>query len=548
MTRQQVVEIIERTAQKIRTDLYNYETHPNRPNGTWNNEMGYGLVDAHAAVLMAQSQEYGGTVNLMVRDNLEDVGTEPHTVDVTWESPDIWIRNQADNGLEHQNPIQSATNYVYVRVKNISSCASSSISDKLVLHWSKASSSMSWPNDWDGYFPNNGPLRGGVIGEVEIPVLEPGAETILQLEWNNIPNAQDYASIDLVGAGNEWHFCLLARIESEADPMTFEENEYTHLNVKNNNNIAQKNVHVIEVQNKTEGSFLIGNSTDTQTSFDLTLEEIKSANEKFLFEEAELTIVLSQSLYNAWVTGGRTINNILELEENLFLVKGGEATFQNLILPRHEMGLMQLNVNFLTSEITSKSDYHYRFTQSSNTTNEIVGGESFHIIKNNRQLFFANAGNEIYINKDDLVTLSADLIDEPAVYNWYDENGVLVFEGASFETSLDLGKKYKLEIITNKDGYKDYSEVEIKLLPNNMPSVYPNPVSDVLTVEYQINEGSSAYLSLMGLYGTHVIHNYILNLEETTTTLNVANLPLGIYTLALIVDGQLQALQTILKQ
>jgi hypothetical protein len=407
---------------------------------------------------------------------------------------------------------------------------------------------MSWPNDWDGYFPNNGPLRGGVIGEVEIPVLEPGAETILQLEWNNIPNAQDYASIDLVGAGNEWHFCLLARIESEADPMTFEENEYTHLNVKNNNNIAQKNVHVIEVQNKTEGSFLIGNSTDTQTSFDLTLEEIKSANEKFLFEEAELTIVLSQSLYNAWVTGGRTINNILELEENLFLVKGGEATFQNLILPSHEMGLMQLNVNFLTSEITSKSDYHYRFTQSSNTTNEIVGGESFHIIKNNRQLFFANAGDEIYINKDDLVTLSADLINEPAVYNWYDENGVLVFEGVSFETSLDLGKKYKLEIITHSDGYKDYSEVEIKLFPNSMPSVYPNPVSEVLTIEYQINEGSSAYLSLMGLYGTHVIHNYILNLEETTTTLNVANLPLGVYTLALIVDGQVQALQTILKQ
>jgi len=51
LTGQQVRNIIESTAQKIRTDLYDYEITPNRPNGTWHEEMGYGLVDAHAAVL-----------------------------------------------------------------------------------------------------------------------------------------------------------------------------------------------------------------------------------------------------------------------------------------------------------------------------------------------------------------------------------------------------------------------------------------------------------------------------------------------------------------
>lgn len=29
---------------------YSYTTVSGRPNGTWNNEMGYGLVDAYAAV------------------------------------------------------------------------------------------------------------------------------------------------------------------------------------------------------------------------------------------------------------------------------------------------------------------------------------------------------------------------------------------------------------------------------------------------------------------------------------------------------------------
>lgn len=47
-TRQQVVDIIESTAQKIRTDLYSYTS--SRPNGTWNNQMGYGLVNALSAI------------------------------------------------------------------------------------------------------------------------------------------------------------------------------------------------------------------------------------------------------------------------------------------------------------------------------------------------------------------------------------------------------------------------------------------------------------------------------------------------------------------
>lgn len=52
LTAQQVRDIIEQTSQKV--GPYSYVTTAGRPNGTWNNQMGYGLVDAHAAVLLAQ--------------------------------------------------------------------------------------------------------------------------------------------------------------------------------------------------------------------------------------------------------------------------------------------------------------------------------------------------------------------------------------------------------------------------------------------------------------------------------------------------------------
>ena len=58
LTGQQVRNIIESTAQKISNPnniytSYTYENTPGRTNGTWNIEMGYGLVDAYAAVQLA---------------------------------------------------------------------------------------------------------------------------------------------------------------------------------------------------------------------------------------------------------------------------------------------------------------------------------------------------------------------------------------------------------------------------------------------------------------------------------------------------------------
>ena len=54
LTAQQVRNIIESTAQKV--GGYAYTNTSGRPNGTWDDEMGYGLVDAFAAVQAAMPQ------------------------------------------------------------------------------------------------------------------------------------------------------------------------------------------------------------------------------------------------------------------------------------------------------------------------------------------------------------------------------------------------------------------------------------------------------------------------------------------------------------
>ena len=71
LTGQQVRNIIESTAQKV--GGYNYQQTANHPNGTWNYEMGYGLVDAYAAVQKAMNY----TNDLYIRDTVTDNGSMP---------------------------------------------------------------------------------------------------------------------------------------------------------------------------------------------------------------------------------------------------------------------------------------------------------------------------------------------------------------------------------------------------------------------------------------------------------------------------------------
>lgn len=56
LTQREVCDIIELTARKL--PAYTYSTISSRPNGSWNNETGYGLVDAYAAVSLAQLFDY----------------------------------------------------------------------------------------------------------------------------------------------------------------------------------------------------------------------------------------------------------------------------------------------------------------------------------------------------------------------------------------------------------------------------------------------------------------------------------------------------------
>src|SRR5699024_8982977 len=130
---------------------------------------------------------------------------------------------------------------------------------------------------------------------------------------------------------------------------------------------------------------------------------------------------------------------------------------------------------FLTEKVTNENQYTYRVIQSYANSGDILGGETYKINRSQRTLFFANPGTDKQVDKGQIITLNAVDINEPALYNWYDSNGNLIYQGASFETSINIAKKYKLEVIALADGYKDYGSIKINLKPSRLKLLYPNP-------------------------------------------------------------------------
>lgn len=550
LTGQQVRDIIESTSQKI--PGYTYSATAGRGNGTWNNQLGYGLIDAYAAVQLAQ-QMYSPTLDLYVKDTPGDLGIEPNTISpYMWASEDIWVRNYNDGGLVHQNPDYSPTNpnYVYVRVRN-KSCVASTGNERLKLYWAKAGTSLAWPMSWNGTYFVGGVLMGkqiGALAGIPIPALQPGQETIIAFAWN-VPNPADYAPIN----SEPWHFCLLTRIETANDPMTFPETADLNLNVKNNNNIAWKNVTVVDVlANGSIGGVVgVGNPTRVPKKYVLEFIAENIPDVRPIFEQAQVGIKMDERLYRAWQQGGAVTRGLVEGRERMaFQVRTDYATLNNIVFQPEELGTLNLTFAF-NSEDTTPQQFVYHIVQRDLETGEVVGGETYLVNKGKprgRRLF-ADAGNDKKANRDEIVTFSAAQLNEAVIYNWYDSEGKLVYQGKDLTVAVDVAKKYKLEVVALADGAKEYAEVAVTLNPSALGGIAPNPAQDNVTVAYKLNDTGSAYLSIIGSYGANrASNNYILDVKNTEINIDISNYPSGLYTVALISNGKIVDAKKLVKK
>ncbi len=509
--------------------------------------LGAGRLNVFRAVKTAECQlsdTSDNTLDLMIKDSKDDVGDEPNlNTSRMWTSSDIWVRNQNDGKITpvHQNPTYSSSepNYIYVRVTNLS-CQTTTGTETVSVNWAKANTALQWPENWDGSLQVEDAVMGGVVGTGTIPPLAPGQEGIVEIPWY-VPNPDDYVGIN----DNPWHFCLLANINATNDPLTTSMTPNPNHMVRENNNLAWKNVTVIDVnEDSNDASDGIGavvgiaNPSDIQRTFILEFVKEDVETGKPIYEEAEVGIKMDQVLHDAWERGGKIASETEDTNVDNKKIAKGHVLLENLQLNPNEYGTLYLSFNFLTKELSEKRKYRYHVIQKDATTGEVIGGETFEINKRYRQSFYADAGNTREIKQNEEITLSAEQLFEAAKYNWYDEDGNLVYTGKDFEVSPEITTKYKLEVIAKTDGFKDYAEVEVKVEPYQLISLSPNPANTLVTVNYNIENTSSAYL-IVTEQSNGVSNNYILSPNSDSKLINLNNYAPGYYIVTLVCDGQI---------
>lgn len=525
--------------------------NPERPNGIWSNDLGYGLVDAYEAVLKAKNSN---KLDLHVRNSIVDIGAEPDTFSAVtdiYQSPDIWVRVVDDGQLNHQNPEYHHfnKNFVYVRVRNISNTASTE-KDSVRLHWAKASTALTFPKHWDGSFKINNVPMGGIISTQPIPILQPGDETIVKFAWH-VPDPKRY--LQITPGGNEpWHFCLLARILSDNDVMTFVETTDLASNVRNNNNIAWKNLSVVEVGPKKSSrvNVLIKNRELVRQTY--TLEFVETAvGDRILngglFKQAEVRVTLGPKLMKAWMAGGREAKGIiLDRESNELRILQSGAHLGNIILSSEEYDILQLSFNFLkTNTVDDKKaeisdEFMFNVVQQ-RMDKSLLGGEAY-LIRNvlkTKTKFVADAGLDQTANQGERVYLQASDIGESATYNWYDSKGMLLHIGKNYEFTMEESQIIQLEVVA-AEGFKDYDEVEVSLNPTYLDIIVPNPASEIVKIHYNVGQGKQAYISQIPLnttFGNAV--QYPLKVRDKYTEVYLTSFKKGLYKVSLFVDNKL---------
>lgn len=488
--------------------------------------------------------------DMYIKDRPEDVGNEDYPYD--WQadrddSPDIWVRNQDDGILNqtHQAPnFNQSPVYVYVRVHSkdypLATENLQNLNDAgyVYLYWSKSSSLSSWPDNWNGTNPDIGNFI--VSTDNAIPYLEPGQSAILQFEWDILdPNIYD-----------NWSTCLLARIDdSYLDPIVFHDPDRLDDDVYYNNNIAMKNVTVVDFELNSDpillgnniyappGKYMyIGNPTNVEQTYDIEFSSYPELNNLILTEQSEVNVIFDDQGWDI-IKNNIDPKKLLQVRDNQIIIGKDAYRIENVTVPPNTRIPIYVGFNFLTEKVTDDFEFKYHVRQYNSSDDDLLGGVHYVINRTDRDLFVSNAGEDKVVDKLETLILEAENIEEEALYNWYDEEGNLVSSGQYFEVTPDVSKKYKLEIVALSDGLKDYDDITVSVNPNLIESIYPNPSDYQTTISYNIKGSNSSYITIFSPTFNNV-NSYVLSDNSESISVYLQNYSTGIHTILLICDGE----------
>jgi len=161
--------------------------------------------------ITADTGDRASLADVYIRDNMNDEGETPSEGN-KFNSPDIWLRHNDDGQESHQIARPGETNWLYVRAWNLGPQVATGV--VATLYQAPASPGI-WPQDWQA------------LSDVAFADIPAGESATTSLAWTPPETGPN---------------CFLARLSSDEDPVQHE------WSVRNDNNVAQKNLIVLRIK------------------------------------------------------------------------------------------------------------------------------------------------------------------------------------------------------------------------------------------------------------------------------------------------------------
>lgn len=164
-----------------------------------------------------------------------------------------------------------------------------------------------------------------------IPVLQPGQAVVIEIPWHP-PNPADFACF-----GDAGHFCLLARIETATAPpfgMTIPELTNVSVNTRNNNNIAWRNITVVDNFPGAQALSLviIRNVFPVLVRTSLRLTPPQGGFDPNFLEFGNAQLVVSPRIYDAWRQGGGRSEGVEDMGNGRFQIFSPQVALHEIPL------------------------------------------------------------------------------------------------------------------------------------------------------------------------------------------------------------------------